>query len=71
LFLAGCHKDLDRFPPNDVTSEQLFVDEAGYNQVLAKVYGSMALTGNAGPATWPESMKALPIFYASSGKPRS
>ncbi|MCU0380602.1 MAG: RagB/SusD family nutrient uptake outer membrane protein [Chitinophagaceae bacterium] len=50
LFLAGCHKDLDRFPPNDVTSEQLYVDEAGYNQVLAKVYGSMALTGNAGPA---------------------
>ena len=50
LLLAGCHKDLDRFPPNDVTSAQLFVDEAGYRQVLAKVYGSMALTGNSGPA---------------------
>jgi len=50
LLLAGCHKDLDRFPPNDVTSAQLYVDEAGYKQVLAKVYGSMALTGNSGPA---------------------
>jgi hypothetical protein len=50
LFLAGCHKDLNRFPPNDITSDVLYVDEAGYNQVLAKVYGSMALTGNVGPA---------------------
>ena len=50
LLLASCHKDLDRFPPNDVTSAQLYVDEAGYKQVLAKVYGSMALTGNQGPA---------------------
>ncbi len=50
LLVASCHKDLDRFPPNDVTSEQLYVSEAGYKQVLAKVYGSMALTGNSGPA---------------------
>jgi starch-binding outer membrane protein, SusD/RagB family len=50
LLLASCHKDLDRFPPNDVTSEQLYKDVNGYTQVLAKVYGSMALTGNAGPA---------------------
>lgn len=50
LMLASCTKDLDRFPPNDVTGAQLLVDEAGYRQVLAKVYGSMALTGNSGPA---------------------
>jgi hypothetical protein len=50
LLVASCHKDLDRFPPNDITSEQLYVSEAGYKQVLAKVYGSMALTGNSGPA---------------------
>jgi len=50
FLLAGCHKDLDRFPPNDVTSAQLFINEEGYKQVLAKVYGSMALTGNSGPA---------------------
>jgi hypothetical protein len=50
ILLSGCHKDLDRFPPNDVTGAQLYVNEAGYKQVLAKVYGSMALTGNSGPA---------------------
>ena len=50
LAFAGCHKDLDRFPPNDVTGAQLYTSEAGYKQVLAKVYGSMALTGNSGPA---------------------
>lgn len=50
LMLSGCHKDLDRFPPNDVTSEVLYKDVNGYTQVLAKVYGSMALTGNSGPA---------------------
>ena len=50
MLFAGCHKDLDRFPPNDVTGAQLYANEAGYKQVLAKVYGSMALTGNSGPA---------------------
>lgn len=50
LVFASCHKDLDRFPANDVTSAQVYKDAAGYKQVLAKVYGSMALTGNAGPA---------------------
>lgn len=49
LFVA-CHKDLDRFPPNTTVSDQLYSSEAGYREVLAKVYGSMALTGNAGPA---------------------
>lgn len=50
LVFASCHKDLDRFPANDVTSAQVYKDANGYKQVLAKVYGSMALTGNAGPA---------------------
>jgi hypothetical protein len=49
-FLAGCHKDLDRFPMNDLTSTQVYASEAGYKQVLAKLYGAMALTGNSGPA---------------------
>lgn len=50
LLLAACHKDLDRFPVTDVTSATLYTSETGYKQVLAKVYGSMALTGNQGPA---------------------
>lgn len=50
VVLASCHKDLDRFPPNDFTSAQVYANETGYRQVLAKLYGSMALTGNSGPA---------------------
>lgn len=56
LFLAGimiiqsCTKKLDLAPINDVTSETVYANAAGYKQVLAKVYGSFALTGNQGPA---------------------
>jgi starch-binding outer membrane protein, SusD/RagB family len=50
LTLASCHKDLDKTPPNTLTPDQVYKNEAGYKQVLAKVYGSMALTGNTGPA---------------------
>jgi hypothetical protein len=50
IVLVSCHKDLDRFPPNDLTSAEVYSTEAGYKQVLAKVYGSMALTGQIGPA---------------------
>ncbi len=49
-FLSSCHKDLDKLPPNTQTSESVYKTEAGYKQVLAKVYGSMALTGNSGGA---------------------
>ncbi len=48
--LVSCTKDLDRFPTNDVTSEVVYKDLAGYKQALAKVYGAFALTGNDGPA---------------------
>jgi starch-binding outer membrane protein, SusD/RagB family len=48
--LTSCHKDLDKTPPNTLTPDQVYKDEAGYKEVLAKVYGSMALTGNTGPA---------------------
>lgn len=50
VVLLGACKKLDLFPPRSVTSAQLYVSEEGYKQVLAKVYGSMALTGNSGPA---------------------
>lgn len=49
-FFVSCTKDLDRFPPNTTTSQNLYTTEDGYRSVLAKVYGSMALTGNVGPA---------------------
>ena len=47
--LQSCNK-LDLTPTNDVTSETVYANAAGYKQVLAKVYAAFALTGNAGPA---------------------
>ncbi|HWJ92495.1 MAG TPA: RagB/SusD family nutrient uptake outer membrane protein [Flavisolibacter sp.] len=50
ITIQSCTKDLDLKPTNDVTSETVYSTAAGYKQVLAKVYGSFALTGNQGPA---------------------
>jgi len=50
FILQSCTKKLDLTPTNDVTSETVYATAAGYKQVLAKVYGAFALTGNQGPA---------------------
>lgn len=50
ITLTSCEKVLDLQPLNDVTSEVVYSNAAGYKQSLAKVYGSFALTGNSGPA---------------------
>ena len=50
VLIQSCTKKLDQKPTNDVTSETVYKTPAGYKQVLAKVYGSFALTGNQGPA---------------------
>jgi len=48
--IQSCTKKLDLKPTNDVTSETVYANLAGYKSVLGKVYGSFALTGNQGPA---------------------
>ncbi|MEO6453609.1 MAG: RagB/SusD family nutrient uptake outer membrane protein, partial [Ginsengibacter sp.] len=50
LLTQSCTKKLELAPTNDVTAETVYATAAGYKQVLAKVYGSFALTGNIGPA---------------------
>src|SRR5258705_5413431 len=50
LLTQSCTKDLNLTPTNDVTSETVYSTAAGYKQVLGKVYGCFALTGNIGPA---------------------
>jgi hypothetical protein len=49
LLQVSCTKKLDRFPPYDQTSAQVYRDLAGYKQVLAKLYAGLSLTGNRGP----------------------
>ena len=48
--IQSCTKKLDLSPTNDVTSETVYANAAGYEAVLAKVYGAFALTGNQAPA---------------------
>ena len=50
IFFASCAKKLDLFPPNAVTSATVYSTPAGYKAVLAKLYGTLAITGNSGPA---------------------
>src|SRR5258706_15654470 len=50
IMLAGCTKDLNRYPSNTSTAGDVFSTAAGYKQALAKVYGSYALVSSTGPA---------------------
>lgn len=50
LVVSSCAKKLDLYPQNDLTVATTYSTAAGYKAVLAKVYGGLATTGNAGPA---------------------
>lgn len=54
LLLASCAKQLDLYPQNALTPEKTYATAAGYKSVLAKIYGTMAITGNQGPAGQPD-----------------
>lgn len=45
---ASCTDDLNLSPTNSITADIAYKSPADYKQVLAKVYGSFALAGNAG-----------------------
>ena len=47
---TSCTKDLDQKPRYELTPDKIYADLNGYRQVLAKVYGGLALTGQSGPA---------------------
>ncbi|RVU01359.1 RagB/SusD family nutrient uptake outer membrane protein [Mucilaginibacter limnophilus] len=48
--MASCTKDLNQSPQNDITADQVYSTPLGYTQAMAKIYGSLALSGNEGPA---------------------
>ncbi|MCX8481766.1 MAG: RagB/SusD family nutrient uptake outer membrane protein, partial [Sediminibacterium sp.] len=48
ISFTACLKEVS--PTNDLTAEKVYINEAGYKSVLAKVYSSFATTGNKGPA---------------------
>ena len=51
---SSCAKKLDLFPVNDLTPEKAFSTAAGYKNVLAKIYGTLSISGNKGPAGEPD-----------------
>lgn len=54
LVVSSCKNTLDLAPMNDVTGDVVYSTPQGYQESLAKVYGSFALTGNSGPAGAPD-----------------
>ncbi|MEO5563112.1 MAG: RagB/SusD family nutrient uptake outer membrane protein [Chitinophagaceae bacterium] len=52
--ITSCAKKLDLFPQNDLTPEKTYSTAAGYKAVLAKIYGTLSITGNSGPAGSPD-----------------
>lgn len=51
---TSCAKKLDLNPVNDLTPEKTYSTAAGYKSVLAKIYGTLSITGNSGPAGSPD-----------------
>lgn len=45
---TSCLDDLNRYPTNDLFPDRVYDSVEGYKNVLAKVYGSYALSGNFG-----------------------
>ena len=52
--ITSCAKKLDLFPQNDLTPEKTYANATGYKSVLAKIYATLAITGNSGPAGAPD-----------------
>ncbi len=56
LFVASCHDDLNQSPidPDSFTEQDVFADAIEAKSALAKLYASLALTGQQGPAGQPD-----------------
>jgi hypothetical protein len=56
FFMASCHDDLNLSPidPDSFTQEDVFASANDAKGALAKLYGSLALTGQAGPDGQPD-----------------
>lgn len=54
--MTSCHEDLDQFPidPDSFTEQDVFADINEAKSALAKLYASLTLTGQAGPAGNPD-----------------
>lgn len=51
---TSCVKDLDRVPKYEVTSASVYADPANYKSVLARLYATLAVSGQQGPSGKPD-----------------
>lgn len=51
---SSCSKDLNLSPQNAQLPSQVFSSAAGYKSVLAKIYGTLSISGDKGPAGEPD-----------------
>ncbi len=54
LLLTSCAKRLELVNTNDSISTDVYKSASGYKSVLAKLYGTLSITGNKGPAGSPD-----------------
>ena len=54
LTAAGCQKDLEQTPSYEPTVATVYGDPAAYKQVLARLYATLAVSGQRGPAGLPD-----------------
>ena len=54
--ISSCHNDLNQFPtdPDSFTEQDVFANATEAKSALAKLYASLALTGQQGPAGQPD-----------------
>ena len=48
--ITSCNKDLNRFPNDQITANEVYSTPTGYKQAFVKLYAAFGLTGNQGPA---------------------
>jgi starch-binding outer membrane protein, SusD/RagB family len=54
LIVSSCAKKLELTNPNELLAGDVYKSAAGYKAVLAKLYGTLSITGNTGPAGSPD-----------------
>ncbi len=54
LLVGSCAKDLNLTPKYGMNAEAVYSDFENYDNVLAKLYGGLAVSGNNGPAGQPD-----------------
>jgi starch-binding outer membrane protein, SusD/RagB family len=54
VLVSSCAKRLDLVNSNDLISTDVYKTAAGYKSVLAKLYGTLTITGNEGPSGSPD-----------------